>query len=166
MEDMQVQNEEFVEEMPECTDLITTLPTQTQRFIHLYLTGQYSQAKLAQLLNVHPNTIAKWLKRKDVRAVIHEMQKVNHEVVAMQLRNLTMKALNKLDSLIDSPIDGVALQAVRDVLDRGGHKVKQEIKVDKTVTTIEERMKKLIDKTIDLDEGEYEVIEEEEDDEQ
>ena len=49
---------------------------------------------------------------------------------------------------MNSPIDGVALQAVKDVLDRAGHKSKQEIKIDKTVTTIEQKMKELIDSTI------------------
>lgn len=141
-------------------DLITTLPTKTQRFIHLYLTGQYTQSKLAQLLEVHPNTILKWLKREDVQQVIEEMQKATHNMVSTQLKALTLKAINKLNSLIDSPIDGVALQAVKDVLDRSGHKAKQEIKIDKTVTTIEEQMKQLIDKTI-ID-ADYEIIKGEE----
>lgn len=140
-------------------DLITTLPTKTQRFIHLYLTGQYTQSKLAQLLEVHPNTILKWLKREDVQQVIEEMQKATHNMVSTQLKALTLKAINKLNSLIDSPIDGVALQAVKDVLDRSGHKAKQEIKIDKTVTTIEEQMKQLIDKTI-ID-ADYEIIDDE-----
>lgn len=140
-------------------DLITTLPTKTQRFIHLYLTGQYTQSKLAQLLEVHPNTILKWLKREDVQQVIEEMQKATHNMVSTQLKALTLKAINKLNSLIDSPIDGVALQAVKDVLDRSGHKAKQEIKIDKTVTTIEEQIRKLADKTI-ID-ADYEIIEDE-----
>jgi hypothetical protein len=58
---------------------------------------------------------------------------------------------------MNSPIDGVALQAVKDVLDRSGHKQKTEIKIDKTVTTIEQKMKELIDNTIV--EAEYEEIE-------
>lgn len=161
MEDMQELNKNAEENATEdnSTDLITTLPIKVQRFIHLYLTGQYSHNKLAQLLEVHPNTIANWLKRKDVKEVIEEMQKVTHDMVSVQLKALTLKAINKLNSLIDSPIDGVALQAVKDVLDRSGHKVKQEIKIDKTVTTIEEQIRKLADKTI-ID-ADYEIIEDE-----
>jgi transposase-like protein len=128
-----------------------------QRFVHLYVTGQYPVAKLAQLLNVHPNTLFKWLRRADVKEVIATMQLSTQDVVTAQLKALTMKATNKLGSLIDSPIDGVALQAVKDVLDRSGHKAKQEIKVDKTVTTIEQKLAQLIESTIV--EGEYEVIE-------
>jgi len=162
MEDTQELNKNAEENVAkeECTDLITTLPTKVQRFIHLYLTGQYSHNKLAQLLEVHPNTIANWLRRKDVKQVIEEMQKLTHEMVGVQLRALTLKAINKLNALIDSPIDGVALQAVKDILDRSGHKAKQEIKIDKTVTTIEEQIRKLADKTI-ID-ADYEIIEDEE----
>lgn len=143
--------------------LITTLPPKIQRFVHLYTTGQYSNAKLADLLQVHPNTILNWLKRKDVKQVIAELQESTHDMVGHQLKNLTLKAVNKLHQLIDSPIDGVALQAVRDVLDRAGHKSKQEIKIDKTVTTVEQKLKTLIDETID---AEFEVIEVDDDDEE
>ena len=162
MEDTQTQNntpEEEGAEHSDCTALMTTLPTKMQRFIQLYMTGQYSQAKLAQLLELHPNTVYKWLSRSDVKQIIHEMQKTTHDMVQTQLKSLTLQAINKLSTLINSPIDGVALQAVKDVLDRGGHKQKTEIKVDKTITTVEEKMRNLIDETIDI---EYEVLEDEE----
>lgn len=142
-------------EVDEVGSKISELPPKMQRFIHLYMTGQYSLNKLAQLLEVHPNTLGNWLKRKDVRSVITEMQETTHDVVGIQLKALTMKAVNKLGSLTDSPIDGVALQAVKDILDRAGHKPKNEIKVDKTITTIEQKFKELVDATIDVD---YEVI--------
>jgi IS30 family transposase len=143
----------------ESNDLITTLPPQMQRFCHLYMTGQYSMAKMAQLLEVHPNTISNWLKRRDVKEVIEEMQVQNHDMVSTQLKASTMKAIQKLQQLMDSPIDGVALQAVKDVLDRAGHKQKQEIKIDKTITTVEEKMRKLIDDTV-LD-AEFEEVSDE-----
>jgi len=91
--------------------------------------------------------------RKDVRGCIADMQEITQEVVGNQLKNLTLKAINKLNSLIDSPIDGVALNAVKDVLDRAGHKPKQEIKIDKTVT-FEEKLKSIID-SVDV---EYEIL--------
>gem|GEM_PF-3232519 len=130
---------------------ITVLPPKIQRFVQLYMTGQYTNAKLAQLLEVDPHTISNWLKRKDVQAIMNDMAETTHKMVTAQLRALSQKAANKLDSLIDSPIDGVALNAVKDVLDRTGHKPKQEIKVDKTVRTFEERLTDLIDKTIDAE---------------
>ena len=149
------------ENIEDVSNAIQALTPKMQRFIHLYMTGQYSLNKLAQLLEVHPNTLGNWLRRSDVKEVIADMQQTTHDIVSMQLKNLTVKSVNKLSSLIDSPIDGVALQAVKDVLDRAGHKSRQEIKVDKTVRTFEEKLYNLIDKTID---AEYEVVEDEESD--
>lgn len=139
--------------------LMNTLSMKQQRFIHLYLTGQYTVQKLAQLLEVHPNTLFNWLKRDDVKSVIADMQLTTRDMVATQLSAMTLAATEKLGKLINSPIDGVALQAVKDILDRSGHKAKQEIKVDKTVTTIEQKMSELINNTI-LD-ADYEVIRDE-----
>jgi len=139
-------------------EAIARLAPKEQRFVHLYMTGQYPIAKLAQLLELHPNTLYKWLKRRDVKDAIEEMQHNTHEMVSTQLRALTVKAMQRLGELTDSPIDGVALQAVKDILDRTGHKPKSEIKVDKTVTTVEEKLNQLIDETIDVD---FEEVEEE-----
>lgn len=142
------------------TSVILALPPKMQRFVHLYTTGQYTLNHLAQLLEVHPNTLGKWLKREDVKLAIADIQQTTHDMVAMQLKALTNKAVNRLSALTDSPIDGVALQAVKDILDRTGHKAKQEIKVDKTVRTFEERLSEVIDKTIDVD---FEMIEDDDD---
>ncbi len=139
---------EAPEESEEESLAITVLPPKMQRFVQLYMTGQYTLNKLAQLLEVHPNTLGHWLKRKDVREIITDMQQTTHDVVGIQLKALTMKAVNKLGALTDSPIDGVALQAVKDILDRSGHKAKQEIKIDKTVTTFEQRLNNLVEETI------------------
>lgn len=127
---------------------VFALEPKEQRFVQLYMTGAHTLAQIAQLLSIHPNTLSKWLKREDIRHAIAESQGAIHEQVGMQLKSLTLKATQKLHELIESPIDAVALQAVKDVLDRGGHKTKNEIKVEKTVTTIEQKMKELIDATI------------------
>jgi transposase-like protein len=129
-------------------ELLVQLNPKMQRFIHLYNTGQYTLTKLAQLLDVNVNTIYGWMKRDDVKQVIGEMQLATHDVVSTQLKSLTLKAVNRLSELTQSPIDGVALQAVKDILDRAGHRSEQKIKIDKTVTTFEQRLSSLIDKTI------------------
>lgn len=131
------------------------LDPRKQRFIHLYLTGQYKQSQLAQLLEVHPNTIQSWLRDEDVKMSIAEYQQSEHELVDLQLKAMRMKALQKMNDLMDSPIDGIAYQASKDILDRTGHKSRQEIKVDKTVTTIEEKLNSVINSAIDVD---FEVI--------
>ncbi len=139
---------------------VLVLPPKIQRFVQLWMTGQYTQAKLAQLLEVTPMTIRTWLKREDVQNAIAEFSDLTNKMVATQLTALTTRAVHKLGELVDSPIDGVAYQAVRDILDRGGHKAKQEIKVDKTVTTVEQKLQSLIDQTITVD---AEIVEVDED---
>lgn len=134
---------------------IVNLTPKMQRFIHMYTTGQYTLVQLAELLEVHPNTCSNWLKRKDIKAIITNMQETTHDMVAIQIKALSTKATMKLSALVNSPIDGVALQAVKDILDRSGHKPKQEIKVDKTVTTFEQKLHSLIDDTIVLEEVDY-----------
>ena len=130
---------------------ITILPAKIQRFIHLYTTGQYTLVQLAELLEIHPNTCGNWLRRRDVKAIIFDMQESTHEMVGIQLKALSTKATAKLSRLVDSPIDGVALSAVKDILDRSGHKPKQQIQVDKTITTFEQKLKHIIDDVIEVE---------------
>lgn len=141
----------------ETTD-ITLLDPRKQRFVHLYITGQYKNSQLAQLLDVHPNTVQSWLRDDVVRNAIEEYQRTEHELVDLQLKNMRMKALQKMNDLMDSPIDGIAYQASKDILDRTGHKGKQEIKVDKTVRTIEQQLNDVIESAIDVD---FEVMDNE-----
>lgn len=150
--------EELEEDVLEKVDTsIVNLPPKTQRFIHMYTTGQYTLVQIAELLEVHPNTLQNWLKKKEVKALISDMQESTHEMVAIQLKALSTKATSKLSALINSPIDGVALQAVKDVLDRSGHKPKQEIKVDKTITTFEQKLNTLISDVLVLEDDDYDV---------
>lgn len=130
---------------------VQLLEPKLQRFVHLYLTGQYNQTQLAQLLEVHKNTINGWLKREDVNMAIKEYQAMEHEMIDVQIKAMRMKAIQKMNDLMDSPIDGIAFQACKDILDRTGHKAKNEIKVDKTVKTIEMQLRDLADDIIDVD---------------
>ena len=127
---------------------VQLLEPKLQRFVHLYLTGQYNQTQLAQLLEVHKNTINSWLKREDVNIAIKEYQAMEHEMIDVQIKAMRMKAIEKMNELIDSPIDGIAFQACKDILDRTGHKAKNEIKVDKTVKTIEMQLNDLAENLI------------------
>ena len=132
-----------------------------QRFVNLYVTGLYSNAKLAEVLDIHPNTISKWLKRNDVRDVIADMQADQFELTSNNMKALTQKAVDRLHDLLDSSIDGVALQAVNTILDRTGHKAVQRVEKNVTVKTYEEKLNRLIDATVvDAD-----IVEEEEEEE-
>ena len=135
---------------------VQLLEPKLQRFVHLYLTGQYNQTQIAQILEVHTNTINQWLKREDVGLAIKEYQQLEHEMYDVQIKAMRMKAIQKMNDLMDSPIDGIAFQACKDILDRTGHKAKNEIKVDKTVKTIEVQLNELADSLInDVD---FEVL--------
>lgn len=127
---------------------VQLLEPKLQRFVHLYLTGQYNQTQLAQLLEVHKNTINSWLKREDVNVAIKEYQALEHEMIDVQIKSMRMKAIEKMNELMDSPIDGIAFQACKDILDRTGHKAKNEIKIDKTVKTIEMQLNDLANEII------------------
>lgn len=160
MTDSLVNNETSLSEITDQSEYnITSLQPKMQRFIHLYITGQYTLIQLSELLEVHPNTLGNWLRRKDVKAIILDLQTQTHDVVGVRLKSLSLTAADKLSDLINSPIDGVALQAVKDILDRTGHKAKQEIKIDKTVITYEEKLKDIINNTINV--TDYEVVEDE-----
>lgn len=142
--------------------LILKLSPKAQRFVHLYVTGQYSNSKIADLLNVHVNTIFNWMRSNTVKEAIADMQAVNHEMVATRMKGMTSKAMQRMAELMDSPIDGVALQAVKDVLDRSGHKQETKITVDKTVRTFEQKIADVIEATIsedDIDDVEFEEVE-------
>lgn len=128
---------------------LAPLEPKLQRFVHLYLTGQYNQTQIAQLLDVHINTIQKWLKREDVNLAIKEYQNLEHEFFDIQIKGMRMKAIEKMNELMDSPIDGIAFQACKDILDRTGHKAKNEIKIDKTVKTIEMQLNDLANELIE-----------------
>lgn len=135
---------------------LSSLSAIHQRFVHMYLSGKYTTAKLAEIFDVHPNTIVNWVKRPDVQSAIIETQNVTNIIVTQQLSAMSSKAVNRLIDLMDSPTDMVALMAVRDVLDRSGHKPKSEIKIDKTVRTFEQKISDLIEETVeDID---YEVV--------
>ena len=119
-----------------------------KRFVSLHLTGQYSNPEIAKLIEVHPTTVRAWMKDERVLAALRSMEEATYNSVQSQMKALSEKAVLRLNDLIDSPIDGVALNAINSILDRTGHKSKSEIKVEKTVTTYERKMQDLIESTV------------------
>lgn len=141
------------------SELVESLTPAKIRMIMLYLTGQYTQKKIAEIVGVSNTTIREWLLDPSVQAVIKEIQSREFVKINNDLNALKNKAVSTLYELLDSTMDTVRYQAAKDILDRGGHKAQQSIKVDKTVTTREEQLKSLIDMTISdddvIDVGEY-----------
>lgn len=133
-------------------EIMQQLTPAKTRTILLWLTGQYTQRKIAQIVGVSENTIRAWLCDPLIQAVVQEIQKREFAVIESNLKAMSYKAIETMDQLLDSDMDNVRFSAAKDILDRGGHKPQQSIKVDKTVTTIEQQLQSLADFTIDDDE--------------
>ena len=146
-------------EAPEQESLFSGLPQEIvdkltpakMRMISMYLTGMYSQGHIAKVIGVSANTIRAWLMSDEVQTLISIMQEKEFNLIESRLKSMRYKALDTMDDLLDSPIDQVRYNASKDILDRTGHKPQQTIKVDKTVTNIEQQLKQLADFNIDED---------------
>lgn len=138
-------------------NLFSGLPSETlvelspakSRMILLYITGQYNLPKIAQIVGVSVHTVRAWLMQESVQTVVKELQHREFQIIDSSLKALRMKALNTIDNLMDSPMDAVRFQASKDILDRTGHKPINEMKVNKTVMTIERQLSELADVAID-----------------
>lgn len=133
-------------------ELVDKLHPAKIRMILLYLTGQYSNKKIATIVGVSSNTISSWLIDPTVQTVIKEIQSREFAVIEGNLKALQHKAVTTMNELLDSCMDNVRYSAAKDLLDRGGHKPQQSIKVDKTVTTVEQQLASLAEFTIEDDE--------------
>lgn len=151
---------------PTSDDLIDSkmklLEPKRQRFVHLYLSGDYTLAGIAELLNVSAQTVYRWAGNPEIKAIIEEVQTQEDELVKQGIKALRLKALYKMGELVDSKVDGIAYQAARDILDRTGHKAPSKQEVNIEVHTFEQQIKEVIgksnmDKFIDTS---YEVVDE------
>ena len=124
-------------------ELMKQLTPAKTRMILLWLTGQYSQKKIAGVIGVSENTIRAWMLQPSVQAVIQEIQNREFALMDSKIKSMRYKALDTIDSLLDSDMDNVRFSAAKDILDRSGHKPQQKIQVDKTVTSIEQQLSNL-----------------------
>lgn len=129
-------------------EVMRFLTPSKNRAILLYITGQYTVRKIAEIIGVTEQTIRIWLNQPAVQCAIKELQCREFHIIDSSLKALRMKAVNTMNELLDSPMDPVRFQASKDILDRTGHKPAAEMKIDKTVTTIEKQLKDLADVTI------------------
>ena len=145
------------EEQPEQESLFSGLPQEViekltpakMRMITMYLTGLYTQSHIAKVIGVSSNTIKVWLMSDEVQFALNVIQQKEFNIIESKLKSMRYKALDTMDDLLDSPIDQVRYNASKDILDRTGHKAQQTIKVDKTVTNIEQQLKNLSEFNID-----------------
>lgn len=144
-------------DQPEQESIFSGLPQEAveklnpakMRMITMYLTGLYSQQHIAKIIGVSPTTVRSWLMSDEVQTVISVIQEKEFNIIDSKLKSMRYKALDTMDDLMDSPIDQVRYNASKDILDRTGHKAQQTIKVDKTVTNIEQQLRQLADFNVD-----------------
>lgn len=148
--ELPVVQEVTMEDMEESR--IRVLNPKQQRFVHMYLSGQYNIPQIAQLMKVSVGGIRKWLNTPHIKQIINEFQDEEDEIVRQSLKALRLKAMYKMSDLMESKIDGIAYQAARDVLDRTGHKAptKNETKVE--IFTYEQQLKEVMKDVIDVNE--------------
>lgn len=91
--------------------------------IQLMVYTDLSRAEIARELKASKDTIAKWARQE-------EFQKELQKETSKKLGNLANKAVRRLEQLIDSRNDGVALGACKTVLEKTYWK---ENKVDNVI---------------------------------
>ena len=140
------QQESIFSGLPE--EIMLKLTPAQMQLVNLYLTGNYSQQRIATILGISPNTVRSWLLDENIQSVIKELQSRELALIQSNLNVLRYKAINTMEDLLDSNMDNVRFQAAKDILDRGGLKAQQSIKVDKTVTNLEQQLADLAEYTI------------------
>ena len=96
--------------------------------INLMVYTDMQKQEIAEELNVAGNTISRWMDREDFQ---DELRREMHR----GFNSLAIKARKKLEKLMDSKNDGVALGACKEVLSKAGYDATQKIeqKVDTTI---------------------------------
>ena len=88
--------------------------------IQLMVYTDKQKQEIVKELGVAPNAISRWMARED-------FQKALQEEMQRGFKDLAVKARKKLDQLIDSPNDGVALGACKEVLSKAGYMETQKV---------------------------------------
>jgi transposase len=99
-----------------------------RKAVEMLVYTKMQKQEIAEELKVSRTTFSLWLRREDFQEAIKaEMQKA--------FQPLAYKARHRLEQLIDSNNEQVALSASKDVLDRAGYAATQ--KVENTITNKE-----------------------------
>lgn len=87
-----------------------------------------SKGDIAKEVNIRPETISQWMKREDFQQALKEENQ-------RCFQGMAAKAVKKLNQLLDSKNEGIALAASREVLNKAGYLETQ--KVEQTIHNIE-----------------------------
>ena len=110
--------------------------------IELMVYTDMRKQDIAKELGVANNCISRWQNREDFQdALKEEMRK--------GFNSLALKARRKLDRLIDSNNEGVALGACKEVLSKAGYDAPQ--KVEQTIDSVTTIKVDIVDEVDDVD---------------
>lgn len=121
---------------------IANKPLLKQRLAQLYVSGFYSNKQIASILMVSNTTVVKLLKDKDVLDFILTYQDEEKKIIDTRIKALRSKATETMDELLDSDDDAIRLAVAKDILDRTGHKEKEQKDVNINVS-YEQQLKDL-----------------------
>jgi len=115
----------------EICELGSALHPNKMRVLYLWATGGVRDyTTLGALCDVAPSTVSRWLRSEELQTILVKLQAKDNEIINSGLNAMRLKALNRLDELLDASSEKVRLDAVKDVLDRTGHSAEKKIKKD------------------------------------
>lgn len=120
--------EEFETEIAELSGNISPVK---MRVLYLWASGGVRDyVTLGALCDVSPQTISKWLRSDELQTILIKLQAKDTEIINSGLNAMRLKALERLDQLLDASSEKVRLDAVKDVLDRTGHSAEKKVRKD------------------------------------
>ena len=99
------------------------LSSKQKKCIELMSTGEFTQREIAQKINITEKTISTWKKKDEF---IDELD----NLVAKGIRSIAAKAFMTQRKLLDSKNEWIRFNVSKDILDRGGFKTDEKLKLD------------------------------------
>lgn len=121
---------------------IANKPLLKQRLVQLYVSGFYNNDQIASILMVSKSTVVKLLKDAEVIDMVNTYQDEEKGLINARIKSLRFKATDTMDELLNSDDDSIRLQVAKDILDRTGHKEKEQKDVNINVS-YEQQLKEL-----------------------
>lgn len=121
---------------------IANKPLLKQRLAQLYVSGFYNREQIASILRVSKSTVIKLLKDEDVLDMILTYQDEEKKLIDSRIKSLRFNAVDTISELLDSDDEAIRLQVAKDILDRTGHKEREQKDVNINVS-YEQQLKEL-----------------------
>ena len=105
------------------------MTSKQQKAIELLVSGDFNTyEEIAEHVKVSRKTLYNW--RREEKFTKELSKEIN-----LKLTRIVPKALNKIERLIDSDDEHIALIAAKNILDRAGYKAVKKLKLDSNIET-------------------------------